>query len=65
MWVRITHSTEPKANAVLAAWDTIQNPDGIYMVRLIAQDTAGQQRMQTVTFTIRNTEAAQPSEATE
>ncbi len=62
MWVRITHSTEPKANAVLAAWDTIQNPDGIYMVRLIAQDTAGQQRMKTVTFTIRNTEATEEGE---
>ena len=49
MWVRITHSTVPKANAVLAAWDTAQNPDGVYTVRLTAQDTAGRQRTQTVT----------------
>lgn len=61
-WVRITYSTEPRANAVLAAWDTIQNPDGVYTVRLTAQDTAGQQRVQTVTFLIQNTEAAQNSE---
>ena len=56
MWVRITHSTVPKANAVLAAWDTAQNPDGVYMVRLTAQDTAGRQRTQTVLFAIQNSQ---------
>ena len=62
LWVRIIYSTEPRANAVLAAWDTAQNPDGVYMVRLTAQDTAGQQRVETVTFLIQNSEAAQDSE---
>ena len=59
MWVRITHSTVPKANAVLAAWDTAQNPDGVYTVRLTAQDTAGRQRTQTVLFAIQNSQDAQ------
>ncbi|MCY4437648.1 MAG: PBP1A family penicillin-binding protein [Chloroflexi bacterium] len=62
LWVRITYSTEPKANEVLAGWDTIQNPDGVYMVRLTAQDSAGKIRSQTVTFAIKNTETAQESE---
>lgn len=57
LWVRITQSTEPKANAVLAAWDTVQNPDGVYMVRLTVQDTAGRQRTQTVVFAVRNAPA--------
>ena len=59
LWVRIHASTEPKANAVLAAWDTAQNPDGVYTVRLTAQDAAGRQRTQTVTFAIQNSETAQ------
>lgn len=59
-WVRITHSTEPKANAVLAGWDTIQNPDGVYMLRLTAQDTAGQKHVRTVTFAIQNTAVSEP-----
>ena len=62
-WVRITYSTEPKANAVLAGWDTIQNPDGVYMIRLTAQDSAGQKHVRTVTFAIKNTESAQDSSA--
>ena len=53
-WVGITRSTEPKADAVLAAWDTIQNPDGVYRVRLTAQNTAGGQRSKTVTIVIQN-----------
>ena len=61
LWVRITYSTEPKANDVLAGWDTIQNPDGVYMVRLTAQDSAGKITTRTVTFAIKNTEAAQDS----
>lgn len=62
-WVAITSSTDPKSNAVLAAWDTVQNPDGVYMVRLTAQNTAGQQQSQTVTFTIQNNEPPQSAEA--
>ena len=58
MWVRITYSTEPRANAVLAAWDTAQNPDGVYMVRLIGQYDTGQQLVRTVTFAIQNTDVA-------
>lgn len=54
MWVRISHSTQPKVNAVLAAWDTIQNPDGVYALRLTALDTAGRERTQTVLFAIKN-----------
>ena len=65
MWVRITHSTVPKANAVLAAWDTAQNPDGVYTVRLTAQDTAGRQRTQTVLFAIQNSQDAQSDVAAE
>ena len=65
MWVRITHSTVPKANAVLAAWDTAQNPDGVYIVRLTAQDTAGRQRTQTVLFAIQNSQDAQSDVAAE
>jgi 1A family penicillin-binding protein len=62
-WVNIAHSTEPKSDAVLAAWDTIQNPDGVYVVRLTAQNTAGKQQSQTVTITIQNGNGAAPSAA--
>ncbi|MDE2817787.1 MAG: hypothetical protein OXK81_13975, partial [Chloroflexota bacterium] len=62
-WVRITHSTEPKVSAVLAGWDTIQNPDGVYMLRLKALDSAGQKHVRTVTFAIKNAESAQESGA--
>lgn len=58
-WVGITRSTEPKSDDVLAAWDTVQNPDGVYMVRLTARNSAGQQQSQTVTFAIRNSGASQ------
>ncbi len=58
MWVRIRYSTEPTANDVLAAWDTAQNPDGVYTVRLIGQDADGGQRVRMVTFAIQNAEVA-------
>ena len=61
LWVRIHASTQPRANAVLAAWDTAQNPDGVYMVRLTAFDDAGQHRTQTVTFAVQNGNVAEES----
>ncbi len=60
-WVTIQRSTEPRANTVLAAWDTIQNPDGMYTIRLTAQSTDGTQYMRRVTIVVRNNQlASQP-----
>lgn len=61
MWVRISLSTEPKANAVLAAWDTAQNPDGAYVIRLTALDGEGRVEERTVMFEIQNADTTADS----
>ncbi len=62
-WVRIQTVNQPRSNTTLTTWDTMQIPDGEYMIRVLVEDEErGQLRFQIPVRVANGEGSVQPSD---